>query len=377
MHALIAGAGITGLSTALALQKVGIKCQVFEKAAQLNEVGAGITMAPNALKVFDWLGIGDEIRKNGVAIEYATITNAQLKPLREPKKQFLSDSNTGDYIVAIHRARLQEILYHALPQGIVHLGMPYNGHEEREGEIVVRFGENAQSADVLLGADGIRSAVRGQLLGQIPLRYSGQTCWRGVAERPNATTIKMAEAWGRKKRFGFAAISPERVYWFAVQSTEKDGKDEQGTSKNKLLSLFADFHPSVAQLINATPVDKIIRSDISDLTRLDTWHKGRVCLLGDAAHATTPNMGQGGAQGVEDAYYLANILSQNTDYNKAFSNFEQRRRSKVDFIVNNSWRFGQMSHSPFWQPIFKFLLWATPEKTMLKQMQKVFSIDTF
>jgi 2-polyprenyl-6-methoxyphenol hydroxylase-like FAD-dependent oxidoreductase len=230
---------------------------------------------------------------------------------------------------------------------------------------------------MLLAADGIHSKVRQAIFANTSLRYSGQTCWRGVAEMELNDDLVMdcIEAWGHKQRFGIAKIAKNQVYWFAVQSAAANGKDRPESLKQDLLALFGNFHPLVQKIIGATENSAIIRTDICDLKRLDSWHKGKICLLGDAAHATTPNMGQGGAQGVEDAYYIAQLLQKYNQPEEAFAKFEELRRPKVDSIVNNSWRFGQWSHSPFMQPVFKTLLKWMPESMVSAQMQKVFSLD--
>ncbi len=375
MKIAIIGGGITGLTTALALKKLNISCEVFEQAPALNEVGAGIMLQANAMKALDWIGIGDEIRNAGVQLDMVAITDQNLLPVRKANSRFTSDEQ-GNKITAIHRAKLQEILFQSLPSGWVHLGQQYQKHSIENDKLRVHFPGKTIEADLLLGADGIHSKVRQQLFPNTTTRYSGQTCWRGIADLrlPDKYKTFGIEAWGKQLRFGFINIGGDKVYWFAVTLAEKGRKDDRSNLKAQLLDTFSAFENPVAGIIENTAVEKIIRNDIIDLRRIDHWSKGCVCLLGDAAHATTPNMGQGACQGVEDAYYISNILSRIPDHEKAFTQFEKERRKKVDHIVNTSWQLGKLAHSSIGQPILKLALKMTPDSVLLKQMREMYSI---
>lgn len=378
MKVLIIGGGITGLTTALGLTKLGISCKVFERAPQLTAVGAGIWMAPNALKVFEWLGIEQKVLNQGVALKRVELTNKNLIPIRQSKSEFISDKNFS--IASIHRAKLQTILTEALPQGILNLGKEYISHEYVSDKVRVTFsGGHTEEADVVLAADGIHSKVRQNLFPESSLRYSGVTCWRGISEGDIDPQLKATcmEAWGKKIRFGFSTIGDNQIYWFAVKNSLPDQKDNLATLQDELLNYYKDFSPAVHKIIRQTPKEKLFRNDICDLKRLKTWHQGRICLLGDAAHATTPNMGQGGAQGVEDGYYISHLLAISKDPVSAFEQFEKLRRKKVDQIVNTSWLMGKMAHNPIAQPIVKFMMRLTPEKMLIKQMKELYYIKEF
>lgn len=371
----IIGAGITGLSTALALQKTGFShYTLFEKAAALNEVGAGIMMQPNAMKVLDWLGLGDAIREAGNALSHADITNQQLRSIRRGSSSLLS-ADRSRQIIAIHRARLQRILFEALPAGKAELGMPLAACSCKNNQVKAIFEKNIALSDLLLGADGIHSPVRNSIFPDTSLRYSGQTCWRGIADMDLELNLRhiAKEAWGSRRRFGFAPISDREVYWYGVANEPAGGKDHADVKK-ALSARFADFHPLVLDMIQQTPDAKIIRNDIYDLKRLPVWHQGRVCLIGDAAHATTPNMGQGACQGIEDAYYLSQLLARESDPEQAFSAFEALRRRKVDQVVNTSWRLGQAAHHPIGQSLVKWIMRLSPEQALKRQMENLFAV---
>lgn len=379
MEITIIGGGISGFTTALALNKVGFHCEVYERAQALNEVGAGIWMQPNALKVLDWLNLGNAVRENGVLLDQVDIVNPNLVPFKRQNTKVVQDEK-GNKIVAIHRAKLQQLLFDALPKGIVNLGYDFKSYSFDSNKLKVSIGDTVVSTDLLIGADGIHSKVRNETFQNTSLRFAGQTCWRGVSDMNLPVQFQNSgmESWGNKVRFGFSQIAHNKVYWFAVINAYQNEEDNKDSLKSKLEHLYQGFHPLVLEIIDQTVTQRIIRSDLSDLKRLDKWSKNNVVLVGDAAHATTPNMGQGAGQAIEDAYYLANILARNTEIDLALDRFEKSRRKKVDYVVNNSWRFGKMAHSGFGQVIMKTIMKLTPEKVMVNQMHKLYSIqETF
>lgn len=372
MKITIAGGGIAGLTTAIALNKVGLKCEVYERAEAINEVGAGIWIQPNALKVFDWLGLGDAVREKAALLNRVEITNLNLIPFRKYNQKVTQDQS-GNKIAAIHRAELQKLLFQALPQNALHLGSDYKAYSLVGDKLNVTIGDKTILTDLLIGADGIHSKVRKDTFQNSSLRFSGQTCWRGISNTPLPPAFQNSgiESWGNKVRFGFSQIAENKVYWFAVINTNQN----ENYTKACIKKIYTDFHPLVHEIIDNTNETKIINGEISDLKRLAGWSKNQVVLVGDAAHATTPNMGQGAGQGIEDAYYLANFLAKSKNISAALRQFEQTRREKVDYVVNNSWRFGQMAHSVFGQAVMKTIMKLTPEKVMMKQMQKLYSIQ--
>ncbi len=375
MEISIIGGGITGLTTALALRKMGLRAKVYERTPVLNEVGAGILMQPNAMRVLNWLGIAEEVSAHGYPLQTMDISNAQLIPFRKASPDLIKGEQ-GEHIVAIHRARLQSILFENLPAGDVQLGTPYLSHRTLEGMLEVDHGGFKSTSAILLGADGINSKVRQSLFPEAKKRFSGQTCWRGIApfSLPAEIEGRGFEAWGRGYRFGIVPISKEEVYWFAVAQAEENGDGSPLTSHTPLLKMFESFHPLASELISHTPIENIIWTDLHDLGRLKSWSQGRVCLLGDAAHATTPNMGQGAGQGIEDAYYISQALAQYPDPAQAFIEFEAQRRKKVDYVVNTSWRFGKMAHSRSGRWIMVNAMRIVPEKAVQRQMQKLFQV---
>lgn len=373
MEISIIGGGITGLSTALALNKLGIKSTVYEQAQSLNEIGAGVWLQPNAMQVLKWLDLDKEVTNKGCVLNKMELSYPDLRPIKKIKNTVVADKY-GNRTVAIHRGKLQKILYDKFIQfGKVELGMRYLSHKNEGTKIQIQFNDKIISTDILLGADGIKSKVRSTIGLASEYRNSNQICCRGLAniQLPNQLKNEGKEIWAHKLRFGFSQLSENIVYFFAVMNREKT---PETINTKSLSTLYKDFDPIVSKIINAT--EKLHIGGLMDLKRIKTWYNNsNTCLLGDAAHATTPNMGQGACQGIEDAYYIANSLKNHSTVLEAFRNFETKRRKKVDYVVNNSWKFGQMAHNPLGQLLLKRIMKITPEKILSKQMNKLYHVE--
>lgn len=373
MEISIIGGGITGLTTALALHKVGLTSTVYEQAPELNEIGAGVWLQPNAMQVLNWLGLNGEIKDNGTVLNKMEISYPDLRAIKKIKDGVVAD-RLGNQNVAIHRGKLQRILYDKFSAiGDIKLGMPYLNHTTENGKVIIEFENQKLQTDVLLGADGIHSKVRSAMGLRSELRNTNQICCRGIAniQLPDDLKYEGKEVWGKKMRFGFSQLTEGKVYFFTVLNREICPAE---LDPEVLADLFKSFHPVVSQIIKAT--ENLHTTELADLKRLDRWHNENTLLLGDAAHTTTPNMGQGACQGIEDAYYISQALkSPAPTMFDTFSQFEQKRRKKVDYVVNNSWRFGKMAHNPFGQSLLKGIMKMTPEKVMSEQMNKLYDIE--
>ncbi|WMN06607.1 FAD-dependent monooxygenase [Marivirga arenosa] len=372
MEISIIGGGITGLTTALALSKLGIPAKVYEQAESLNEIGAGIWLQPNAMKVLQWLGLEKEIKQAGCTLNKMEITYPDLTPIKKINKAVVSDSD-GNQTIAIHRAKLQSILFDKLKEtSHIELGKSYINHELVNKKIEIQFKDESISSDIVLGADGIHSKVRATMGLPSQYRNTNQICCRGIAtiELPEHLQAEGKEVWGHKKRFGFSQLSDEKVYYFTVLNKNNCPSN---LDQNSLIDQFKEFDPIVSQIIASS--ETFHETELYDLKRLPNWYNTHSCLIGDAAHATTPNMGQGACQGIEDAYYISNLLKSSEKPADAFKQFELKRRKKVEYVVNNSWNFGKMAHNPFGQLIMKTMMKITPEKVISKQMNKLYEVD--
>ena len=261
--------------------------------------------------------------------------------------------------------------------GTLHLGQRLE-HVAPDGEVVAaQFADgSAVSASLLVGADGIHSTVRRFVTGDATLRYSGQTCWRGLA--PVALAPPLAdsswEVWGGPARFGFASTSAREVYWFAPVTASAGTTIEGAAAKANLAERYRHFPAPVPALLDATPAEQILQTDLYDLTPIPQWSSGRVVLLGDAAHAMTPNLGQGGAQAMEDALSLASHVRANGLTPAALDAYERARRPKAMRLVALSRQFGQLAH---WEHgVARLLrdvaLRAMPASMQLRQMDWIF-----
>jgi 2-polyprenyl-6-methoxyphenol hydroxylase-like FAD-dependent oxidoreductase len=340
---LIIGGGIGGLTAAVALRRRGFEATVYEAAPELRPVGKGIWVPTNAMQVLHRLGLGDAVVKAGWPLERIQLRTAAGRLLLDGDLHRVK-AKYGHTTVSIHRAALVRVLAEALPPGALRFGHRCTGVEPDGAGVAARFTGGAQArGDLLVAADGIRSAVREQVFPGVPLRYSGLTCYRGIAnlDLPADLARVCWEVWGGLARFGFSAIGPRQVYWFAPITAPADSPQPSGEA---LAAQYADFPVPIPDILRHTPAEEFIRTDLYDFAPIDRWWSGRVVLLGDAAHAMTPNLGQGGAQAVEDAYVLADRLAGCATVEEALREYERLRLPKVRWVVNTAWRFGRLAH---------------------------------
>ena len=369
----IIGAGIGGLTTALTLKQKGLNVNIFESSVEIKPVGAGIILANNAMQVFQKLGIQNQIEKAGNKISYMKITDTQLNTisvadLTQYEKKY------GVHNIAIHRGELQKILANEIGYDNIKLSKRLSKIEKNE-LFKLTFEDNSTiESKIVIGADGIKSVVRNQLFEKSILRNANQICWRGVCEidLPQKYHNELNEAWGKGKRFGFVKISDKKVYWYALANSKNVEVDEVN-----LTEFFSEFHIDILNIISATTKEQIIVSDIIDLKPIDKWQDENVCLIGDAAHATTPNLGQGACQAIEDAYVLGKLLDNGLEIEKTFATYEILRRKKAHTIVNTSWTVGKMAHieNRFGILLRNFAMKNTPKSANKKQMDMIFNLN--
>ena len=336
---IIAGAGIGGLTLGCALSRAGRPFRILERAAELRPVGAGIALSENALRALAHIGLAEAGRAAGQELGTAAICDQQGKVLIGYRIRDIISGAT----VAMARAALQQTLVEALGAH-VHTGQEVVDYEHLATGVRVRLasGETVEG-DLLVGADGLHSAVRRVMRGQEPLRYSGYTSWRALVDDIDLTDPdRFTESWGAGQRFGIVPIGNRRVYWFAVADAaagDRAGED----AREDLRQRFAGWHPPIGRIIAATPRDQIIRTDIFDRVPIARWSNRRVVLLGDAAHPMTPNLGMGGCQAIEDAVVLSDALGREASIDAALARYESRRIPRANSFVVRSFRVGQIA----------------------------------
>jgi 2-polyprenyl-6-methoxyphenol hydroxylase-like FAD-dependent oxidoreductase len=371
---MVVGAGIGGLATAVGLRRSGWEVQVYEQAASPQPVGAGISLWSNALRALEWLGVGAAIRDRG-----AVRTGGGL---RTPGGRWLSRSlgeevvGSGDVtMLMVHRADLHEALLSALPVGAVAFSSRLNRIDETDNGVTVhlttRTGSTTDRAAVLIAADGLRSTVRTQLWpGSFAPTYAGFTAWRGVTEH-GFPLSEQTQTLGAAAEVGLVQLQDGRVYWFAT------GNDPEGTryddERAEVLRRFGSWHEPIRQVVEATPRDRVLRHDLYRLPRpYPPFVRDRVALLGDAAHAMLPTLGQGGCLALEDAVAIGDALARTSDISTALQSYDTARRPRDEQLAASSEqmaRITQVRH-PIGVAFRDLLVRVTPPQVAVRSLAR-------
>jgi salicylate hydroxylase len=356
MRIIVVGAGIGGLTAALMLRRAGLDVEVFEQAAELREIGAGVQISPNATHLLHRLGLADALRR--VAVRPLTIEIRRWDDGSLLARQPLADlceRNFGAPYYHFHRADLLEVLAAALPNDVLHLDHRCVGLVQQAEKVEVKFHNDATAdADLVVGADGIHSTVRGLILGPESPRFSGHVAYRGLvpAERlaPLELQVNASMWWGPDHHFVHYFVGKDARYvnWVAIGRGE--WRIESWTARGEIadaLKEFAGWHPQVGAIISAADVTN--RWALYDRDSLPRWTVGRVSLLGDAAHAMLPYMAQGAVQSIEDAAVLAKCLKQVDapfEVTAAMRRYEELRKPRAARCQAGSRANGIMYHLP-------------------------------
>ena len=343
MRVIVIGAGIGGMTAAFALRRKGIDVEIFERARELTEAGAGISLWANALKALYQLGLREALDAHSFVSEEGALRTADGTILTRTSAREMA-ARIGLPVMVFHRADLLAALRAGAGGIPIHLARECREVVQDDGAVTVRFANGGEArGDAVIGADGLRSAVRERLGIPGEVRYSGYTAWRGVVS-VRTSGLLAGETIGYGQRFGLVPISRDRVYWYATDNTPEGQRDTPEREKARLALMFATWHAPIPELIAGTDAAAILRNDIVDRDPSGRWGAGRVTLLGDAAHPMTPNLGQGGCQAIEDALVLARCLaeSRGSDLAGALRRYESERIPRTSSIVKASRRVGQL-----------------------------------
>jgi len=340
MRAVIVGGGIGGLATAIALARADLDVQVFERAAEIREVGAGISLWSNAIRALEQLGVRQTIDGAAVPYEAAGLRAADGAIISAISAEELHRL-LGIPVVVVHRADLLDALLAAVPSSSICFGAVCTGLTDRGHHVEVEFADGRRvHGDMVVGADGLYSVVREALHGREAPTYSGCSAWRAVVPF-DGSRIRASETWGAGNLFGQVPIRGNRVYWYAAMNVPAGGRSSH--PKAELRSVFGGWHPPIADLIDAADDRTILRSDIYDRPVRKTWGRGRITLVGDAAHPMTPFLGQGACQALEDAVALGRCVAGGGDVSSALREYERQRSPRANAFVTRSRRVGQIA----------------------------------
>ena len=339
-HLAIVGGGIGGLTAALSLQKAGMRVSVFERAPELREVGAGLVVTGSSMLGLDFLGVGPALRATAGELPIGGSHVHTMRHYRTAETFPGADANSGQPgSIAAHRADLHGVLLAAVTANdptCIHLDHEFDRLVESVDGVTVTFTNGrSYTVDGVIGADGTSSAVRPFLFGPEPVAYTGKVSFRGLIPRSAITPEIAAESCN-------FYVGPDRMFlcyflrgrdlFNVVAHARQPGWEEEGwairAEIDDLLGLYHDFHERVKNVIRAIPPENLFKWALRDRPPCAQWTKGRVTLLGDAAHPMLPFLGQGGNMAIEDGVVVGRAFAAASSLDEAFARYEAARKER-------------------------------------------------
>lgn len=343
--ALIIGGGICGLASAHALKKAGVDFLLFERANELREVGAGLTLWSNGIKALSKISLAEAAIAAGQKCKHFEFITQRGRSLGQVDINALS-SLAGNPSISIHRMRLMQVLENQIDYSQVHLAHEFESFVQTENGITAKFTNGSSySGDFILGCDGFHSKLRQWMHPHTAQKYAGYTCWRGVcAVPPNLVPPGgVLHYLGKGSQIGLLDVGQQQLCWY-VTANAKEGSQNFGEErKHAVLESVKDYPEAVRSAIELTKAEAVLLNDIYDRDPVMKWASERVLLMGDAAHPTTPNLGQGACMAIEDAVVLGECFASSSNYADAFSKFTSMRQARTARIVLSSRKIGFVS----------------------------------
>lgn len=370
---VIIGAGIGGLVAAAGLKKAGLEVEIYERASELREVGAALSIMPNALSALASIGVKPDWNNRSVVFQQLHFLTKTGQPIRSI--DFAPSSRmTGQPCLAIHRAALQQALLEQVQGCKLELGAAATGYVRDGAGVVVMFKDGREvRADVLIGADGFNSAIRASIAGPQKATDYGYIIWRATPKftHPKVTPAYVAHYWGRGQRFALADIGQGRVYWWGTKNMSAEQAKNWRDGKAGIRRLYNGWAPEIHQVIDATSEEEITSLSAQDRPFLERWGVGPVTLLGDAAHPMLTSLGQGACIAIEDGAVLAHCLATISDSHAALRTYEDRRRDRARAMVMASRSLSKIEQveNPLQVAARDLYFRFVPERTLAKNNQ--------
>ncbi|WP_180163835.1 FAD-dependent urate hydroxylase HpxO [Acinetobacter sp. YH12049] len=338
MDITIIGAGMAGLTTGIALKKFGHQVTIYEQAEQILPVGAAISLWSNGVKCLNYLGLTEQVEKLGGKMDRLAYIDGLTGDVMTQFSLFPLIEEVGQRPYPVSRADLQNMLMDEFGRENIHLGKKMVSFSEQDDQVITRFADGSEVlADLLVGADGTHSLTRAYVLGeQVERRYAGYVNWNGLVDI--SEEFAAADQWttfvGEGKRVSLMPVADNRFYFFFDVPLAAGLENDRTQYKALFKEYFKGWCEPVQKLIDAVDAKKTNRVEIHDIEPFADFYKGRVVIVGDAAHSTTPDIGQGGCQAMEDAIYLARSLQINTlGLQDSLRRYQNKRNERANELV--------------------------------------------